>query len=75
MEINEYKINFKIYDVTTWETNNCNTHIAQYLNEILVGANSSPCTWKNPPSRSPPPNFYSPPPKVNPPPLNKIFML
>ena len=25
------KANFKIYDVTAWETNNCNTHIAQYL--------------------------------------------
>ena len=25
------KVNFKIYDVTTWETNNCNTHIVQYL--------------------------------------------
>ena len=25
------KVNFKIYDVTTWLTNNCNTHIAQYL--------------------------------------------
>ena len=25
------KINFKINDVTTWFTNNCNAHIAQYL--------------------------------------------
>ena len=25
------KINFKIFDVTTWLTNNYNTHIAQYL--------------------------------------------
>ena len=25
------RVNFKIYDVTTWEINNCNTHIAQYL--------------------------------------------
>ena len=25
------KVNSKIYDVTTWETYNCNTHIAQYL--------------------------------------------
>ena len=24
-------VNFKIYDVTDWTTNNCNTHIAQYL--------------------------------------------
>ena len=23
--------NFKIYDVTAWEANNCNTHIALYL--------------------------------------------
>ena len=22
------KVNFKFYDVTIWETNNCNTHIA-----------------------------------------------
>ena len=25
------KVNFKIYVVTTWETNNCNIHIDQYL--------------------------------------------
>ena len=25
------KVNFKIHDVTTWLTNNCNTHIVQYL--------------------------------------------
>ena len=25
------KINFKIYDVPTWLTNNYNTHIAQYF--------------------------------------------
>ena len=25
------KVNFKIYDVTAWLTNNYNTHIAQYL--------------------------------------------
>ena len=25
------KVNFKIHDLTTWLTNNCNTHIAQYL--------------------------------------------
>ena len=24
-------VNFKIYDVTGWTTNNYNTHIAQYL--------------------------------------------
>ena len=24
-------VNFKFYDVTVWLTNNCNTHIAQYL--------------------------------------------
>ena len=24
-------VNFKIYDVTTWETNNCDKHIIQYL--------------------------------------------
>ena len=25
------KVNFKFYDVAIWETNNCNVHIAQYL--------------------------------------------
>ena len=25
------KVNLKIYDVINWETNNYNTHIAQYL--------------------------------------------
>ena len=25
------KVNIKIYDITTWKTNNCNGHIAQYL--------------------------------------------
>ena len=25
------KVNFKIYDVTVWLANNCNTHIVQYL--------------------------------------------
>ena len=25
------KVNFKIYDITDWTTNNCNTHIAQLL--------------------------------------------
>ena len=24
-------VNFKIYDVTAWLINNCNTHIDQYL--------------------------------------------
>ena len=27
------KVNFEIYDVTTWLANNCNTHIGQYLKE------------------------------------------
>ena len=25
------KVNLQIYDITTWETNNCNAHLAQYL--------------------------------------------
>ena len=25
------KVNFRIYDVTNWNTNNCNKHIARYL--------------------------------------------
>ena len=25
------KVSLKFYDVTTWLTSNCNTHIAQYL--------------------------------------------
>ena len=32
----EVQDNFKIYDVTTWETNNYNTYIAQYLQEVKV---------------------------------------
>ena len=24
-------VDFKIYDVTDWKANNCNTHIAQYF--------------------------------------------
>ena len=27
------KVNFKYYDFTAWLTNNCNAHIAQYLEE------------------------------------------
>ena len=27
------KVNFKIYDLPAWETNNYNTHIGQYLKE------------------------------------------
>ena len=30
------KIYFKIYDVKTWETNNCNTHIAQYKSNQTI---------------------------------------
>ena len=29
--VKKAKIDFRIYDVTTWETNNDNTYIAQYL--------------------------------------------
>ena len=29
--VRKIKVNFKIYDVTTWETNSCGTHIDQYL--------------------------------------------
>ena len=25
------RVHFKIYDVTAWLTNNCDTHIAEYL--------------------------------------------
>ena len=28
---NKAKVNFKVYDIATWETNNCNSHIAQNL--------------------------------------------
>ena len=28
---NKAKINFKIYDLTNWNKNNYNTHIARYL--------------------------------------------
>ena len=27
-------VNFKIYDVTNWTTNNYNAHITQYLNKL-----------------------------------------
>ena len=27
----ENQVTFKIYDVTAWLKNNCNTHIAQYV--------------------------------------------
>ena len=27
----KYQVNFEIYDVRTWLTDNCNAHIAQYL--------------------------------------------
>ena len=33
------KINFKFYDVTVWLTNNWNTHIAQYLEELRQSEN------------------------------------
>ena len=33
------EVKFKIYDVTTWETNNCNTHIAQYLTKQRKSGN------------------------------------
>ena len=29
------KVNSTFYDVTAWLTNNCNTHIAQYLEEAI----------------------------------------
>ena len=29
--IRKTKVNFKIHDIVTWLTNNCNTYIAQYL--------------------------------------------
>ena len=28
---NKAKVNFKVYDIATWETNNCNSYIAQNL--------------------------------------------
>ena len=28
------KVNFKICDVTNWNTNNCNNHIARYLKNL-----------------------------------------
>ena len=33
------KINFKIYEFTTWLTNSCNTHIAQYLKKYSQSGN------------------------------------
>ena len=31
--IRKIRLKIKIYDVTTWLANNCNTHIAQYLKQ------------------------------------------
>ena len=28
------KVNFKTYDVTTWERNNCNTYIVRYFKKL-----------------------------------------
>ena len=36
-----FDINFKVYDLTDWEANNCNTHIAQYLNIFLEKSKAS----------------------------------
>ena len=33
------KVNFKIYDVTAWLTNKCNTHISQYLEKCRQSGN------------------------------------
>ena len=33
------KVNFEIYDVTTRERNNCNTHITQYLKTLRQSDN------------------------------------
>ena len=35
----EDEVNFEIYDVTTWLTNNCNTYIAQYLKKLRQSDN------------------------------------
>ena len=34
LDLND-KINYKIFDVTAWLTNNCITHIAKYLEKYL----------------------------------------
>ena len=36
------KVNFNIYNVTNWEINNCNTHIAQYFKKLRQSFNK---TW------------------------------
>ena len=33
------QVNFKIYGITTWLTNNCNTHIYQYLKKERQSGN------------------------------------
>ena len=35
------KVNFKIYDFTTWLTNNCNTHIDQYFKKFRQSDNEA----------------------------------
>ena len=37
--VEKRKVNFKIYDVKTWETNNCHAHIAQYLKKLRQSDN------------------------------------
>ena len=35
------KINFKFYKIAAWETNNCHTHITQYLKKQRQSNNKS----------------------------------
>ena len=45
------KVSFKFYDVTTWLTNSCNTHIAQYSrikgNQTMKFGQIIECNMKN----------------------------
>ena len=43
------KVNFEINDVTTWFTNNCNAHIAQYLpnNQTMKFGQLIKCNMRN----------------------------
>ena len=36
-----------MYDVTVWLTNNCNTHITQYLKEVTRRRTTSNQRWNN----------------------------
>ena len=41
------KVIFKLHDSTTWETNNCNIHIAQYIKKQMQLGQLIECNMRN----------------------------